>query len=139
LPVYRVDLMGSWGGDYPQVGNQTVYYASDGTTAYVSYPQNQPVTPTPTEPPPPPSNWFVAPERTVEAFNGTAQLIESGGTQAAAAAAANGTRKAPTSNDSSSSSTPWVLYGVLAAGAVIVIVGAVLFIRRNSGHVAAAD
>jgi hypothetical protein len=139
LPVYRVDLTGAWGGDEPQVGYQTVYYASDGTTAYMSYPQDQVVTPTPSDPPPAPTTWFLPPTRAIEAFNGTATLIESGGTQAAAAATANGSRKAPTSNDSSSSSTPWVLYGVLVAGAVFVVVGAVLFIRRRSDHVAAAD
>jgi hypothetical protein len=136
VPVYRVDLMGSWGGENPQVGNQTVYYATDGTNAFVSYPQGQLVTPTPTEPPPPPSTWFIPPPRTIEAFNGTATLIESAGTQQANA---NRTARTPNDSGSGSSSTSWVLYGVLVAGAVIVIVGAVLFIRRNSGHVAAAD
>ena len=42
VPVYRVDIMGSWGG-HPQLGTQTVYYASDGTSAFVSYPQQQAV------------------------------------------------------------------------------------------------
>ena len=136
VPVYRVDLMGSWGGDQPQVGIQTVYYATDGSNAFVSYPQGQPVTPTPTEPPPPPTTWFIPPPRTIEAFNGTATLIETAGTQNAAKGRTPAT---PNNSTSSSSSTPWVLYGVLIAGIVIVIVGVVLFVRRNSRDVAAAN
>jgi len=130
LPVYRVDIMGSWGGDEPQIGNQTVYYASDGTTAFVSYPQGQPVTPTPTDPPPSPSVWFVAPPPTIDAFNGTGTLVDTAGTQAANTP--RSANVATTSNDSgsSSTSTPWVLYAVLAAAAVVIVAGVAMSVRR---------
>jgi hypothetical protein len=128
VPVYRVDIMGSWGGAQPQVGNQTVYYASDGTDAFVSYPQPQAVSPTPAEPPPPPSIWFVAPSRTIDAFNGTATLVETGGTQQANAPR---TAQTPNASGSGSSSTPWMLYGVLVAAAAAIVVGVVIFFRRR--------
>jgi hypothetical protein len=137
VPVYRLDIMGSWGGDQPQIGYQTVYYASDGTDAFVSYPQNQAVSPTPTEPPPPPTIWFVPPPRTIDAFNGTATLIETGGTQQARTPR---TAPTPTGSGSSSTSTPWVLYGLLVAAAAVIVVGVVIFFRRrrDSDHFAAA-
>jgi hypothetical protein len=134
VPVYRVDVTGTWGGTPPAAGTQSIYYASDGTNAFVSYPQ-QP-DPSTTPDPPAGSVWFVAPARTMDAFNGTAKLVETAGVQAA-----NTPRTAQTPNDSGSgsSSTPWVLYGVLAAAAVVIIIGVVRFFRRDSGPYAAAD
>jgi hypothetical protein len=129
LPVYRVDIMGSWGGtENVQVGNQTVYYASDGTTAFVSYPQFQSfASPTPTNPPPPPTNWFVPPPRTIDAFNGNGQLVETAGVVNGASPR---TPVQPQKSNSSSSSTPWELYGVLAAAVFAIIVGVVMYFRR---------
>jgi hypothetical protein len=134
VPVYRVDVMGTWGGTPPVAGTQSIYYASDGTKAFISYPQQQ--DPSTTPDPPPGSIWFVAPPRTIDAFNGTAKLLETAGVQEA-----NTPRTAQTPNDSSSSSssTPWVLYGVLVAAAIAIVIGVVLFFRRDSGPVAAAD
>ena len=127
LPVYRVDIMGSWGGAEPQVGNQSVYYASDGRTAFLSYPQDQAVTPTAANVPPP-SNWFIAPGRTVDAFNGTATLVETAGVDNAA----HPRTPVPqtTSGSGSSTSTPWVLYGVLVAAGIVIVVGMVRHFRR---------
>jgi hypothetical protein len=128
-PVYRVDIMGTWGGDAPQAGNQTVYFASDGTTGWLSYPQGQEVTPTPVEPAPQPSNWFVAPQRTVDAFNGKGTLVDTAGTQEAntprTPVAANG------GSSSSSSSTSWWLYVLVIAAAIVIIGGGVMFFRRR--------
>jgi hypothetical protein len=128
LPVYRVDIMGSWGGDQPQAGNQTVYYASDGTTGWMSYPQGQEVTSTPSATPPPPSNWFVVPQRTVDAFNGKGTLVDTAGT-----AEANTPRTRATSDGSGSgsSSRSWVAYALVIGAAIVIIGGGVMFFRRR--------
>lgn len=70
LPVYRVEVTGTWGGP---TGTLTVYYASDGATSWVSFPEDQVPASAPTTPPPP-SGWFVAPARVIDAFSGAAFL-----------------------------------------------------------------
>src|SRR4051794_153542 len=133
LPVYRVDVTGTWGS--PE-SRQTVYYASDGTTAWLSYPQEQPVSMTPPAPPPP-SNWFVAPPRVIAAFNGTATLEPTVGVQEAALPSTTvAPGEAPAASSGSSGSAIW---WALAAGAVVVVVAAVLISRRRGRRPAADD
>jgi cobalamin biosynthesis Mg chelatase CobN len=128
VPVYRVDITGTWGSQPGLTGKQTVYYASDGTKAWVSYPQNQDVTMTPTEPPPGPATWFVPPHRVIDAFNGTAQLVETSGVDNANNPAGQVVKQP---DSSGSSSTPWIVYAIVVGAAVVIIVGGVMFFRRR--------
>jgi hypothetical protein len=127
LPVYRVDSTGDWAGSS---GTVTVYYTTDGTTPYIAFP-GMVVWSDPSEVPPP-SNWFVAPPRVIEAFNGEADLVESLGVETAtsvATAAPEG--KEDALGDAGSDSTeawPWAIVGVTAAGALAVG----LWFRRRS-------
>jgi hypothetical protein len=123
VPVYRVDMVGTWGGVYaPGLTPQTVYYATDGTTAWLSYPQNQPVTGPPQEPPPP-SDWFVGPPRVIEAFNGTAQLEETLGLHEQTP----NTEAAESTGDSSS----FIFWWVLGCVVLVAAVASFFFIRRR--------
>jgi len=116
LPVYRVDVTGTWG---QLSGALTVYYASDGSTAWLSFPQDQIPTANPTNPPPP-TSWFVPPTRVIAAFNGTAKLQGTYGTDSSGSRRAGG-----------SSSTARVIWAVVAALAVCgVASGGVLAFRR---------
>ena len=119
-PVYRVDVTGNWGGP---TGTLTVYFAIDGKTAYVSWPENQEPSTVPTTPPPP-SNWFSPPDRAVDAFNGTAKLVKTAGTVAAGstpdASLTEGLAAADPKRDSTTSPLVWV---AVAAGFVLVAVG----------------
>jgi hypothetical protein len=131
LPVYRVDITGKWG---PVTGVQTVYYASDGKTAWLSWPQDQPVSPPPSTPPPP-SVWWIGPPRVIDAFNGTAQLQQTTGVDQAAREAAGQLAPAESvSEGSDGSSLAWILVGV---GLAVVIVGGGMFLihrRRSSAE-----
>jgi hypothetical protein len=73
LPVSRVEVTGDWAA--AGTGQITVYYASDGTKAWIAYPEGQLPATAPTTPPPP-GNWFVAPSRAIAAFNGEGELGE---------------------------------------------------------------
>jgi len=70
-PVFRVDVTGLWGDS---TGTLAIYYASDGTTAWISFPQDQsPASAPPT--PPPATNWFVGAPAVIPAFQGTGKLV----------------------------------------------------------------
>jgi hypothetical protein len=127
LPVYRVDLTGTWGNGGP-TGAVAVYYASDGTKAWISFPNDQPPAPEPISPPPP-SHWFVAPQRTIDAFNGTATLVETQGVNAATASTLP-PGEAKTSSGSSSSTAIWV--ALLVGLVIVLLVGGFIMRRRRS-------
>ena len=72
--VYRVDVTGNWDD---KSGTMTVYYASIGGMAWISFPLDQTPTLEPyTEPytPSPPADWVVAPEGTIDAFHGNGSV-----------------------------------------------------------------
>ncbi len=123
LPVYRIDVNGTWG-----VGGTTgvvaAYYATDGTNVWVAFPSQAPG-PEPIDPPPP-SNWFVAPPRVIDVFNGTATLVQSSGVVAATA-----TTKPPGEAKTSSGSSNTAIWVALVVGVVIVLVGGAFILRRR--------
>jgi hypothetical protein len=125
LPVSRVDLTGTWGN---LTGTMSAYYASDGTTAWLSFPDGQTPVNGPLNPPPP-SNWFIGSENVIPAFNGTATLIPTVGANEATSiphAAAPGESRTGSSGSSSSA-----IWWVLVAGLIIVGVGAFIVFRRR--------
>lgn len=137
LPVYRVDITGSWVGT---VGIQTVHYTDDGSTPYVAFPGLGP-SPTMPDPPPEPSGWFAAFPRVIDAFNGEAELIETTGTQQAAAqqAAATSTTTSTTSDTTEEAASPgggsdpsvvWIAAAL--AGAAVLVGGGLWFRRRRA-------
>jgi len=119
LPVYQLDVDYRYQGT---PGSMTVYYASDGTSAWVSMP---PQTLWPgvvvTQ-----QRWIEAPDRTVAGFEGrltpvTVPNVPASSHQAVAATASHG-----------SSSTTQLL---IIAGVVVVVAGiGILAIRRRGGH-----
>jgi hypothetical protein len=117
LPIYRVDSTGDWAGTS---GTVTVYYATDGTTPYIAFPGM--VVWTDASEVPPPSNWFVAPPRTIDAFNGVADLVESLGVETATSVATTeprGEQGALANADSDATEAwPWALVGITAAAAI---------------------
>jgi hypothetical protein len=68
---YRVDVTGTWGGgsDYT---TRPVFYASDGTQAWVVFPDPTKV---PASGIPAQLDWFVAPPQVISAFAGTGKLV----------------------------------------------------------------
>jgi MYXO-CTERM domain-containing protein len=123
LPVYRVDVDGVWGvinvGPYAQ----TIYYASDGSNVWLSYPQNQ----APTDAsPPPPGNWFVASGLTSDAFNGHGVLQDTEGTREVTSTTAGPSQ---TSSSGGSSATPIVIIVVVA---VVLLGGSLIWRRRRA-------
>ena len=127
LPVSRVDVSGTWNGS---PGNITAYYATDGTTPFIAFPGfivwSDPAAI------PPPENWFVPPERVIDAFNGDAELIETGGVTAATGTTTTTPEEAAADSDSSDSSSPWLW--VAGAGVVIALAAGVAWaLRRRSG------
>ncbi len=85
---YRVDVTGTWGGgsDYE---TRPVFYASDGTRAWVVFPDpaKVPATGIPAQ-----LDWFVAPPQVIAAFAGTGTLVP---TASPGAGADNGRRGVP--------------------------------------------
>lgn len=127
LPVYRVDIQGDWGD---QVGRVTVYYATDGTTPYIAFPQTQGAVTDPNAPYPEPADWFVGVPRVIDAFEGNAELIETTGTQMATSTTTTpGSEQASGSSDDSTSPPVWVW--AVAAAVVIIAGGLVLRARRS--------
>ena len=127
VDVYRVDATGSWNG---QEGTVTSYFATDGTTAYVSFPGL--VVWTDPAQAPPPSQWFTPAAQAIAAFNGDAELEDTTGSQTATSIpGSNAPAETPTSDDDSSRSSTWLLVG---GGAVVVLVGGVLWWRRRRGR-----
>jgi hypothetical protein len=131
LPVYRVDSTGDWAGS---TGTVTVYYATDGTTPYIAFPGL--VVWTDESEVPAPSNWFVAPPRVIEAFNGTADLVPSLGVETAtsvattvpADGAAGPASPADVAEDQTTNPWPWVLVGATALAAA----AGALWLRRRA-------
>jgi hypothetical protein len=134
LPVYRVDITGTWGSTGP-TGTVAVYYASDGTTAWISFPDNQPPAPEPISPPPP-SHWFVAPQRTIDGFNGTGTLVQTEGVVAATAPTLPpGEAKSGSGSGSGSGSSSTAIWVALLVGLLIVLlVGGFILRRRRAGN-----
>jgi len=137
LPVYRVEVSQLvQRGQQPQVVKSSVYIASDGTTAYISVPREATTAP----PPPAPAlgTWWIAPPRTLDAFNGKGTLVNT-----AAVQQANSPRTpvSPDNPSTSSSSTSWLTYALVIGAAVVLIGGGVMFFRRrrSSDRLAAAD
>jgi hypothetical protein len=131
-PVYRVDVSLLQGQSSTQPVKTTVFYASDGTDAFLSVPKGQDVNNPTAEPPPPTSGtWWVAPQRTMDAFNGKGTLVNTAGVVQGTTPRTPSTPQTPDS--SSSSSTPWVLYALVIAGAILIIGGSVSFFRRRRG------
>ena len=129
LPVNRVDISGQWGPG--NIGWQTVYLATDGTSPYVSWPQDQPLATEPGGTPPPPADWFLGEARVLDAFNGEAELIDTQGTRDATSTTTvpGETAETATDTDGSSSGGVWAVIGaaILAAG-----VAAAFLMRRRS-------
>jgi len=127
LPVYRIDSTGEWSGNS---GTVTAYFATDGTTPYIAFP-GMVVWNDPSQIPPP-SNWFVAPPRVIDAFNGVADLVPSLGVEAAnSTTTLNDEKVAADSAGDGSSDTetwPWI---VVAATALAGGSGA-LWLRRRA-------
>jgi hypothetical protein len=121
LGVYKVAVTGTWGS--PNKATLPVYYASHGSTVWISFPATVGATPsgaTPTTSPPP-AKWFVAPSRVKQAFEGTAKLVRTAGTETPTTAPV----AAPVAvGHSGSSSTGWIIVliaiGVLVAGALMI-------------------
>jgi hypothetical protein len=128
LPVSRVDVTGMWPSK--KFGTGVVYYASDGTSAWVSFPPDQEPVDGPVTSAPEPSNWFRAPDRTVDAFAGTAELVDTFGTQETVPA----TTEAAAGDDGGDDSTagPSAIWLLVAGAGVVVALGGVLLRRRRA-------
>ena len=122
LPVYRVDSTGEWGGSTAQ-GTVTVYYATDGTTAYIAFP-GLAVWTDPAEAPPP-SGWFSPPARVIDAFNGDAELEETYGTQSATTTTTVPPLEPEAGDSDATSRWPWTTIttvAVLVVGLLVLVV-----------------
>lgn len=129
LPVHRVDIEGDW---VAGVGRITVYFATDGTTPYIAFPQTQTVVTDPSAPPPEPADWFTGRERIIDAFNGEAELIETTGTQQITSPTTTPGSEEASADERSNGLPPWV-WGIGVAVAVIVA-GLLLRWRRRSSR-----
>jgi hypothetical protein len=127
LPVYRVDVNGTW-GEGGTSGTVAVYYASDGTNVWVSFP-SQEAAPAPISPPPP-SNWFVALPRVIDAFNGNAVLEQTEGVEAATAPTLPPGEAKSSGSSGSSSTAIWV--ALLVGVVIVLVVGGFILRRRRS-------
>lgn len=128
LPVHRIDFDGTWVGN---PGNVSAYFATDGTTPYVSFPGFAVWT----DPAgiPEPTEWFTPPARVIDAFNGDAELIETGGVSLATSVPpdpedAAGSLSGGSSDDSD---PPWV-WVAAGVGLVAALAGAVALRRRGA-------
>lgn len=130
-PVYRIDSEGSWNGE---PGTVTSYLAIDGTTPYVAFP-GLVVWQDPAQIPPA-EQWFIAPDRVVDAFNGDAELLPTTGTDTATSIPGSADpdedeEAAPAASDDDDSSFPVV--PLVAGAAVLALVGGALWSRRRRG------
>jgi hypothetical protein len=126
LPVSRVDVTGRWpSGD----GTMAVYYASDGTTSWISWPQSAPPAPEPINPPPP-SVWWVGPPAVIPAFNGTAQLVPTLGTSSSSAKASEQAAAAAEARTEDSHNTA-ILIAFIGGGLAVVVAGTAIWWRRR--------
>jgi hypothetical protein len=104
LTKYRVDVTGNWGGGADYFA-RPVFYASDGTKAWVVFPDPAKV---PATGAPKTLDWFVAPQGVIAAFAGTAKLVP---TVSETPTTTGAGASAPASkNDSGSGSVwPWIV------------------------------
>lgn len=131
LPVSRVDVTGTWATR--RTGTGSVFVATNGTTIWISWPQTQEIVDGAVTSPPEPTDWFRAPDRTIEAFNGTAELIETFGTNEATSSTTTPEEAAAGGSGGSSSSWAWPVAGA----AVVALVGGGLWFRRRRADVPA--
>jgi hypothetical protein len=124
VAVYRLDVSGTWGGG-SEFTTRAVYYASDGTRAWIAFPSPQITPPTGA---PARLDWFVGPPRLIQAFAGTAKLIPTVGTGASPPNAA--APAAPAGHSDGSAVWPWI---VGAAAAVTAVGGGLGWRRRRLG------
>lgn len=115
VPVYRVAVAGDWGG---APGTIHVYFATDGTTPFIAFGEGLVPQPASADPPPP-SNWFAAPPRVIDAFNGEADLVPTAGTQQAQSTPTEPVASPGEEDEGSSSSLAWV---AIAGAAVLVAI-----------------
>lgn len=110
LPVFRVDVSGIWAGT---TGIVTVHYTDNGSTPYIAFP-GLVVSESVPDPPPPPSNWFVAPTRVIDTFNGKGKLVDTAGTRQATSTTGSdpGEQATPASNGGGTPTRTWILLGV---------------------------
>ena len=134
LPVFRVDFEGTWQNN---PGNITAYYATDGTKAWIGFPGL--VVWTDPSQIPPPSNWFTPPERTIDAFNGDAELQETTGMYLATSIPTTPEEAAADPGGGSTEETdfPW-LWVVVGAVVALGLAGA-FALRRRAGQPPAAS
>lgn len=121
VAVYRLDVSGTWGGG-SEFTTRAVYYASDGTKAWIAFPSPQITPPTGA---PARLDWFVGPPRLIQAFAGTAKLLPTAGTGTSPPNAAAPAR--PARHSGGSTVWPWIV----GAGAAVVAVGGGLGWRRR--------
>jgi len=126
VPISRVDVTGNFSAEGS--GIVPVYYATDGNTVWVSYPKfAQPYKGDPAAYfPTPADNWVTVPSRVAEAFNGTAELVDTRGIESATAPQQTAAAAASSTSDSSS-----FLVWIIAAIVVIVVIGLLVMRRRR--------
>ena len=117
VPVYRLDVMGTWGGG-ADFSARAVYYASDGKQAWIAFPSPQR---TPSTGSPARLDWFVAPSRVIQAFAGTAKLIPTLGTDTSPSNAA--VPRDAAKHTVGNSAWPWIGGAAAAVAAFGVVVG----------------
>lgn len=76
VTAYRVDVTGNWGGG-TDLESRPVFYASDGTTAWLATPDPATVPPTGA---PKKLDFFVVSPRAIQGFAGTLKMVPVGGT-----------------------------------------------------------
>jgi hypothetical protein len=121
---YRVDVTGTWGGG-SDFETRPVFYASDGTQAWVVFPDPAKVPPTgiPTG-----LDWFVAPPQVIGAFAGTGKLVP---TASPAPPPTTTGGAAPTGNTSSGDAGGSAWLWIVGVVAVVALGGATLGWRRS--------
>ena len=122
VPIYRLDVTGSWGGGGVDFTTRAVFYASDGTRAWIAFPSPQitPATGAPAK-----LDFWDAPTRVIPAFAGTGKLIP-----AASIGATPSTGAAPSATTSSDKSSAWP-WAVGAAAVVVLGAVAAVALRRR--------
>jgi hypothetical protein len=121
--VYRVDVTGSWNG-VGTMSTAPVFFASDGTHAWIAagVPANTPV---------PKLDFWIAPDRVVSAFQGTATLVPTGGVEAVTPSTTT-LGRVPTHDDAGHTAWPWIVGGIaLVVGAALAFVATRA--RRGAG------
>jgi hypothetical protein len=110
---YRVDVTGTWGGG-SDFETRPVFYASDGTQAWVVFPDPAKVPPTGI---PAGLDWFVAPPQVISAFAGTGKLVPTASPAPAPTTGAAAPVGDNTAGDDGGSPWLWIV-GVVAVAAL---------------------